>query len=166
MEPEYRKLYELMDEAQGLLTALDGLLDDDFRSIRELRMPELYESNRRKETLGERLRELEAKWGQISNDLGRSLGLSRSGRTLSEVASRIDPSSGQNLMARRDLLVRRLQAVKEKGQANIHLLRHSVLRVEESLKIIDHFMNPGATYSSGGKLDTSRNRGSLFSSKA
>ena len=166
MESYCYQICELMDEAQRVLATLEETLEEDFRSIRELRLTELYESNKRKEVLEARLRGLEKRWTELSENLGRVLGLPGGERTLDDVVARVGPSWRETLLERRDHLRRNLQSVREKGQANVNLLEHSLMRIDESLSLISHFLNPGATYGSGGKLDTSGPSGSYLSSLA
>lgn len=166
IESQCSKLCELMDEALAALASLDGLLEQDFGHIKELRMSELYESNKRKEGLEKRIREVEERWKELADDLGRELGLAGDVRTIKEVASRVDPPWGEALAERRDRLSSAARVLREKGQANLNLLRHSLHRIDESLNLINHFMNPGATYGSGGKLDSPGGSGSFLSSLA
>jgi flagellar biosynthesis/type III secretory pathway chaperone len=155
-----------MDEALSAMTTLDGLLEQDFGHIQELRMNELYENNERKENLEARLRQLEERWKELSDGLGRELGIPRSSPTIKEMAGRLDSPWGEALIERRDRLSVAATVLRTKGQANIDLLKHSLLRVSESLNLINHFTNPGAVYGSGGKLDPPGSSGSFLSSLA
>lgn len=166
MESQCSKLCDLMDEALGAMVTLEGLLEQDFSYIKGLRMTELHESNKRKEGLEDLLRRVEESWTEVADDLGRDLGLPRNQRTLSEVTNRVSSPWCEELTERHERLSGAIEALREKGQANINLLKHSLFRVDESLRLLNHFANPGAVYGSGGKLDPPGGSGSFLSELA
>lgn len=155
-----------MDEALGVVASLEALMDEDLDHIKGLRMVELYESNKRKEALESRLRELESRWVEVADGLRLEMGLPTGQRSLSDVAQRMGSPWSETLAKRQERLGRAVAALRVKGQANIDLLKHSLLRIDESLKLITYFMNPGAVYGSGGKLDPPGGSGSYLSSTA
>ncbi len=165
MESQYSKLCKLLDEALGTVAVLGDLLEEDFLCIRDLRMADLYASNKRKEGLESHLKQVEAKWEELSATLGRALGLPQDRRTLNDVANQASSPWSEELGGRRDRLSLALKGLRAKGEANLDLLTHSLFRIDESLNLLNLLMNPGAVYGSGGRLDPPGKSGSLLSSQ-
>ena len=166
MESLYNEFSDLMDEATGLLTSLEGMLEEDYRSVRELRLGDLYESNKRKESLALQLQSVEGRWSDTSQRLGEIMGLAKGDHTLDEVVARADSPWRESLTERRALVRNKIEALKEMGQTNTRLLEQSLLRVEETLTLFNYLLNPGSTYGAGGKLDPPGASGSFLSSQA
>ena len=94
------------------------------------------------------------------------MGLPKGQRNLSDVAEGLGSPWSEALTKRQDKLGKAVAALRVKGQANIDLLKHSLIRIDESLKLISYFINPAAVYGSGGKLDPPGGSGSYLSSTA
>lgn len=165
MESLYNELLELMDEGTGLIATLEGLLDEDYHSVTALRLAELGESNGRKEALESELRSVDGRWTEVVQRLAHVVGLPQADYTFEEVVADADSPWRESLLERGAQIRKQLTILREKGQANIHFLEHSLLRVGETLTFINYLLNPAVTYGAEGKVDSPDTSGVLLSSQ-
>ena len=151
LEEALNELVDLVDKEVKVFQELHGALIDQYKSVLEEDVDEVWNNVSKVRELVEQTKILEHDRKKRTSQVSSQLGADNPEPTLSELIPLVEVRYAKRLNELKDLLLTLSERIKTTNLRNKNLLNRSLRMVNKKIKLLTGGVNSNALYTEGGK---------------
>jgi len=156
------ELIDILNREIELHKELLSCIQQDRCLLVDLRVDDIFENIKKKETLSVKIKMLEESRVSLVEQLSPHYGISQQPPTLSDLASAAEEPHRSALNNSRSTLLALLNSIQEINQGNSLIVKDSLFYCNRSLDFLNHSFSANPTYLNSGRIKDAARFGSLL----